>query len=142
MWHTAHWIGDRWDYHDVTTSDNNYDYGPLYIETDGLWRIIAPTLAGPQAYNPGGEVAMWISKDQGSHWKMVKQLTRASVCNNTYVRRPLNADPQFYALWADGNARQRSKSNLYFTDKEGSAVWQLPETMTSEMQKPEKIEKN
>ncbi len=29
------------------------------------WRIIGPTETGPQPFNPGGEIAMWTSRDQG-----------------------------------------------------------------------------
>jgi hypothetical protein len=38
----------------------------------------------------------------------------------------LNAHPDFYLLWADGHARQPSDSCLYFTDRDGSAIWKLP----------------
>ena len=48
------------------TSDNNYDMGSLWVEGDGTWHIIAPTETGPQPYNPGGEIAMWTSRDQGN----------------------------------------------------------------------------
>ncbi|MGZ4965327.1 MAG: BNR-4 repeat-containing protein, partial [Limisphaerales bacterium] len=54
-------------------------------------------------------------------------------------RRPLNAAPEFYALWADGNPRQPSGSHLYFTDKTGSHVWRLPKKMTADMATPEVV---
>ncbi len=123
--------------HDVTTSDNNYDHGSLYLEADGTWRIIAPTATGPQPYNPGGEMVMWISHDQGAHWKKLRQLTHDSPFNHTYARRPLNAQPEFYALWADGHARQPSASQLYFTDRDGTHVWRLPAQIEGETAKPE-----
>jgi hypothetical protein len=125
-WHTARWTGSAWDLHPITTSDNNYDHGSLYIEADGTWRLIAPTDPGPQAYNPGGEMVMWISPDQGQTWKKLKHLTRNSTLNHTYARRPLSAHPDFYALWADGNPRQPSESRLYFTNQKGDHVWRLP----------------
>ncbi|MEK6481789.1 BNR-4 repeat-containing protein [Catalinimonas sp. 4WD22] len=134
-WKIAHWNDNEWLIHDITTSDNNYDMGSLYLEEDGTWRIIAPTETGPQPYNPGGEIAMWTSTDQGKSWKMVKQLTSSSERNHTYARRPVNAHPDFYAIWADGHGRQPSKSVLYFSDQEGN-VFILPEQMDQDMMKP------
>lgn len=137
VWNTARWNGSSWEIHPVTTSDNNYDFGSLYIEEEGLWRIIAPTESGPQPYNPGGEVVMWISRDQGKSWEKAKQLTRDSKRNHTYVRRPLDAHPDFYALWADGDARQPSESCLYFTNRNGDHVWRLPTSMSADFARPE-----
>ena len=138
-WRTAQWTGTQWRIRPVTISDNNYDFGSLYIEPEGTWRIIAPTEPGPQRYNPGGEVALWTSSDEGVAWKKVRQLTRDSARNHTYVRRPVNAHPDFYALWADGNAREPSESSLYFTDREGMAVRRLPTVMTGDFAKPEVV---
>jgi len=134
-WMTARWTGQKWVFNKVTTSDNNYDMGSIYLEESGIWRIIAPTEVGPQPYNPGGEVAMWVSEDFGESWRQEGQLTRESQYNHSYVRRPLNPHPDFYGIWADGHGRQPSKSNLYFTDREGN-VFQLPEKMNQEMEKP------
>ncbi|MEQ9437411.1 MAG: BNR-4 repeat-containing protein [Cyclobacteriaceae bacterium] len=134
-WKTAHWNGNEWLIQDITTSDNNYDMGSLYLEEDGIWRIIAPTETGPQPYNPGGEIAMWTSKDEGKSWTKEKQLTSGSERNHTYARRPVNAHPDFYAIWADGHGRQPSKSVLYFSDKAGN-VYILPEKMDQGMVKP------
>ncbi len=136
-WKTTRWTGQAWETRLVTTSDNNYDHGSLYIEPDGAWRIIAPTEPGPQRFNPGGEMVMWLSRDQGEHWTRVKQLTRGSKFNHTYARRPLDAQPGFYAIWADGHARQPSTSSLYFTDRDGTHVWRLPAEMTGETAEPE-----
>jgi hypothetical protein len=139
QWRTAHWSGSAWDIRDVTRSDNNYDSGSLYIESDSAWRVIGPTETGPQAYNPGGEMAMWLSRDEGVTWTKERQLTSDSAYNHTYARRPLNANPGFYAFWADGNARKPSDSRLYFCDKEGK-VYRLPETMESDFAKPIPVE--
>ncbi len=138
-WTLARWTGERWVFHEVTTSNSNYDMGSLYIEEDGTWRIIGPTESGPQPYNPGGEVAMWTSLDEGATWTKVRQLTRNSPRNHTYVRRPLNAHPDFYALWADGHARQPSESYLYFCDRDGN-VRRLPREMDQEFVEPELVE--
>ncbi|HRH99150.1 MAG TPA: BNR-4 repeat-containing protein [Prosthecobacter sp.] len=136
-WKTTRWTGSGWQVRPFTTSDNNYDHGSLYIEDDGTWRIIAPTETGPQAGNPGGEMVMWTSSNEGATWTKVKQLTHDSVCNHTYARRPLHAHPAFYALWADGHGREPSMSSLYFTDREGTQVWRLPTMMDADSAKPE-----
>ncbi len=136
-WYTARWTGSRWEIRPFTTSDHNYDFGSLYIEPDGAWRIIAPTEPGPQRYSTGGEMVMWISRDQGQTWKKLRQLTSDSPFNHTYARRPVNAHPDFYALWADGHAKQPSDSSLYFTDKAGTHVWRLPPLMKDESERPQ-----
>src|SRR5690348_18188085 len=43
-----------------------------------LWRIIGPTASGAQPYNPGGEVEMWISSDEGVTWSKAGALTANS----------------------------------------------------------------
>ncbi len=136
IWQTARWTGSAWEIQGTIRSDNNYDMGSLYIEPDGTWRLIAPTQTGPQPYNPGGEIAMWTSGDRGRTWRLLRQLTRDSKYNHTYVRRPLNAHPDFYALWADGHARQPSDSRLYFTNREGDHVWRLPTAMDGPAAQP------
>lgn len=82
---------------------------------------------------------MWTSRDEGKTWSKVKQLTRHSRFNHTYARRPVNAHPDFYALWADGDARQPSESHLYFTNRSGDHVWRLPPVMKDEFARPEII---
>ncbi len=135
-WTTARWNGDAWEIRPGFTSDNNYDMGSLYLEADGVWRVIGPTETGPQPYNPGGEVAMWVSREKGKHWTKVRQLTEKSACNHTYVRRPVDAHPDFYAIWADGHGRKPSESSLYFCDIEGN-VRLLPRVMSGDFAKPE-----
>lgn len=136
VWRTARWTGSEWQIRTMTESDHSYDFGSLYIEDDGTWRVIAPTDAGPQPYGTGGEMVMWTSQDLGAHWKRLKTLTRNSPRNHTYARKPVNAHPDFYALWADGNAWEPSESSLYFTDRAGSAVWRLPDRMDAFAQAP------
>lgn len=135
-WYTAHWLGDQWRIRPFATSDHNYDYGPLYVEEDG-WRVIAPTEPGPQPHGTGGDMVLWTSDDEGASWRRVKQLTAGGEFNHAYARRPVDAHPQFYALWADGNPHEKSESRLYFTDRDGSGVWRLPATMTEEFAAPE-----
>lgn len=139
-WTTARWTGREWQFRKMTESGNNYDHGSLYTEADGAWRVIAPTEPGPQAGNPGGEMAMWLTRDEGATWTKIRQLTKNSERNHTYARRPLDADPAFYAFWADGDGRKPSISMIYFTDREGSHVWRLPRKMDGDSAKPETIE--
>lgn len=140
MWTVARWTGEEWQILPSNIiSDNNYDTGSLYVESDTQWRIIGPTEVGPQPYNPGGEVAMWLTEDEGKSWTMVKQMTKNSSYNHTYVRRPVNANPQFYGFWADGHGREPSISRLYFCNQKGD-VFRLPFDMEGDMAKPELIE--
>ena len=74
---------------------------------------------------------MWCSDDAGVHWELVQQLTENSPRNHNYARRPVNAHPDFYALWADGHGRQPSKSLLYYCTK-GGKVNTLPEQMSED----------
>lgn len=136
-WHTAHWNGKSWEIRPFTTSGNNYDLGSLYIDKR-KWVVIAPTSMGPQEYNTGGEMVRWESKNKGKTWKKVKELTKNSVHNHSFARRPVNVHPDFVALWSDGNGREPSNSRLYFTDEKGN-VYRLPENVDSPFVKPERI---
>jgi hypothetical protein len=138
-WKTARWTGREWERRVLTTSDHNYDHGSLYVEGPGQWRVIAPTEPGPQVGTTGGEMAVWTTGDAGKNWKRHALLTRNSPRNHTYARRPHLANPQFYALWADGNTLKPSESFLYFTDRAGTKVWRLPERMSGDFAQPEII---
>jgi hypothetical protein len=126
---------NKWESNVVTTSDSNYDMGSVYVESDKVLKVIGPTVDGPQAYNPGGEVAMWLSSDGGKSWEKEKQLTQNSEMNHSYVRKPSDAKPDFYGIWADGHGRKPSESNLYFTNKKGD-VYRLPRHSTDAMITP------
>ena len=138
-WRIVRWDGSRWvERFTGICSGNNYDFGPLYIESANTWRIIGPTQLGPQPYNPGGEMGSWISNDRGATWTMTRQMTTNSTMNHTFVRRPVNAQPDFYGFWADGHGRQPSTSSLYFCNREGD-VFRLPQQMVGDFAKPERI---
>lgn len=128
---------NAWEHSIVTTSDNNYDMGSIYFESPTEIKVIAPAIQGPQKYNPGGEVAIWASQDGGKSWQLERQLTKDSPRNHTYVRRPINAHPDFYAIWADGHGRQPSVSYLYFSNKSGT-TFRLPRTMPEAEAVPER----
>jgi hypothetical protein len=133
-WNLAHWTGAEWTFSEITTSDNNYDMGSIYLEDNGTWRVIGPTEPGPQAYNTGGEMAMWTSKDKGKSWKKVKSLTSNSMKNHSYARKSVEPHPDFYAFWADGHGREPSGSSLYIATKKGK-VFQLPPAMAQDFMK-------
>ena len=134
-WTLYRWRNKTWEHNVVTTSDSNYDMGSIYVESDKVLKVIGPTVDGPQAYNPGGEVAMWLSKDAGKTWTKEKQMTKNSEMNHSYVRKPSHARPDFYGIWADGHGRKPSESNLYFTNEKGD-VFKLPRHSTDAMITP------
>jgi len=125
-----------WKNSKITTSGNNYDTGSIYTGKDKSWIVAGPTIIGAQPYNPGGEIALWISHDQGLSWTMKKQLTWNSPRNHNYLRRPLNVNPEFFGIWADGHGRQPSESYLYFTNEKGE-VFRLPREFSEPLVKPE-----
>jgi len=135
QWYTAYWTGKQWEINPITDSDNNYDFGSIYVEDNNVWRIIGTDGKGPQEYNTGGEVSMWVSKDSGRTWVKERQLTQNSELNHCYPRKPVNAHPDFYAIWATGHGRKKSESTLYFCNKKGD-VFELPRLMDGETAKP------
>jgi hypothetical protein len=134
-WTLAHWKHGAWQFREFAPATHNYDMGSLYFEPDGSWRIIAPTEPGPQYWGAGGEMAMWTSHDQGASWSRTRRLTADSPRNHGYARRPLKANPDFYAFWADGNPDSLSISRLYFTNRAGE-VRILPDKMENEFETP------
>lgn len=143
-WKTARWTGFSWEIlprendetGNIIVSDSNYDTGCLHVDGDGRWRTIGPSGTGPQPYNPGGEMEVWISGNQGQSWNKERTVTKKSKYNHTYARRPVNAHPDFMAFWADGNPRKRSQSRLYFCNADGSKASQLPFKMKGQVEKP------
>lgn len=138
-WRILRWTGAAWeDRFTGIATDSNYDVGALYIEGDTQWRLIGPTRTGPQPFNPGGEIEMWLSRDAGASWTKVRSMTRDSEFNHTYVRRPVNAHPDFYGFGADGHGRRPSISRLYFCNRDGD-VFRLPWTMDGDTAAPEPV---
>ena len=135
-WTIAHWTGETWEFSDVTTANHNYTTAALYLEGD-TWRIIGPSEPGPQPIGAGGEIAIWRSSDRGKSWTKVRDVTRGSAFNHNYVRRPVNAHPEFYAFWADGNPDVFSPSCLYFCSEQGDKVFRLPYHMDGDEARPD-----
>jgi hypothetical protein len=138
LWRITRWNGEEWETHVVCRSDHNYDLGGLYI-MDDRWIIIGPTGVGPQAWHTGGEVEIWESRDEGRHWKKIRQVTVNSERNHKYVRRPVNARDPFFAFWADGDSSQPSVSKLYFGESSGERYWELPYEMEGDYAEPREI---
>ena len=133
-WVLIRWTGKNWVFSKVCSSTHNYDMGSLYIDGPD-WRIIGPTMAGPQPMGTGGEMVMWQSADNGQTWNMTKQLTASGSRNHSYARRPSLMHPGFIAFWADGNADSLSVSRLYFSDVKGT-VYGLPYDMKGAYARP------
>lgn len=137
-WIIIYLENNQWQFRKVCESTHNYDMGSVYIKGDN-WEIIGPTEPGPQRYGTGGEMALWVSNNGGKTWSRKRQITHNSLRNHAYARRPLNAHPDFYAFWADGHADQMSESHLYFTNKKGNKVWQLPYQMNKDLAAPTRV---
>ncbi len=137
-WIIINWKDQKWNFHKVCQSTHNFDRGSLYIE-DNTWKIIGPTEPGPQKHGTGGEVALWISTDEGTTWVKKLDITSNSTNNNSFVRQPLNPHKDFYALWTDGNADELSKSYLFFTSEQCNKVWILPYEMKKEFERPIRV---
>ena len=135
-WTVARWSGKEWQDQNITRANHNYSTGLLSCEGNGEWRIVGPTGPGPQPIGSGGEVALWRSRDNGATWRRQREVTRRSAVNHNYVRRVMHAHPDFYAFWADGHPETFSPSNLYFMNKAGSRVWQLPDKMETAFAEP------
>ena len=137
-WVVFHWTRKQWERHKVCESTHNYDMGSIYVRGKE-WVIVGPTEAGPQKWGTGGEMVLWRSKDEGKSWIKVRNVTKNSLFNHSYARRPVNAHDDFYAFWADGDADRMSESKLYFTNRKGNKVWLLPYDMDTEFATPVQI---
>jgi hypothetical protein len=135
----THFDGNKWNTHSVTPTDHNYDMGSLFVEGE-VWKIIAPTGAGPQAGHTGGEMVLWISRNAGQSWELEQQITDHSTLNHAYARRPLNASDPFYTFWADGDPTAFSSSSLFFCDSSGKQVFQLPRNIEGSWGEAVKLE--
>jgi hypothetical protein len=137
-WFVVRWKENKWEFNKVCESTHNFDRGALHIEGTE-WKIIGPTEPGPQKYGTGGEIALWESSNDGADWHKLKNVTENSINNNSFVQHPVNAHKDFFALWADGDADEFSKSYLYFTNEACDKVWVLPYDMKDDFQKPVRI---
>ena len=140
-WEVLHHKNGRWNVHEVTHSTHNYDTGPLWVERDGTWRIAGPTERGPQRWGGGGEIAVWVSRDEGMNWTKERDVTLGSPRNHSYVRDVVNAerDSPFAMLWADGHADKLSVSRIYFANRDGTLVRRLPYQMDGDFATPETV---
>ena len=135
-WRTARWTGKAWEIRDVTTSDHNYDFGSLWIDGP-RWRVLGTTDPGPQPNGNGGEIVLWESSDRGVTWTRARAVTKGSALNHHYPRRVVWGQPDFAAIWADGNPLEPSASSLYICDLDGLKVRRLPASMSDYTAAPE-----
>src|SRR5690606_18269988 len=119
-------------------STHNYDLGSLHVLED-RWLIAGPTGTGPQPWGAGGEVEIWESRDEGKNWTKIREVTKNSERNHTFVRRPENTRDPFFAFWADGNTEEPSESVLYFGESSGERYWALPAEMEGEFAVPQEV---
>ena len=134
-WCITKWDGIEWQTYVVCESDHNYDMGSLYISKEN-WKIVGPTENGQQSWGVGGELALWVSINNGKTWNKEKELTKNSTHSHSYVRRPLNYKAPFCYFWASGHSHNFSKSELYFGDFDGN-IWKLPYVMENDYEKAE-----
>lgn len=132
------WKANKWLFSKVASVDHNFDMGPIFISKDE-WRIIAPTGVGVQKNVTGGEMELWVSKNEGADWEKSHELTKNSIRNNSYPRRPMYADKDFFAYWVDGDAENISQSILYFTNEKCDKIWVLPYNMKKDSERPVRI---
>jgi hypothetical protein len=137
-WTLARWDGKAWRFSKITDVDHNYDYGNLHVESDGTLLAVGATEPGPSRDWCGGEISLWISKDNGDTWVRDRKLTADSSRNHTFPRIPINAHPDFFAVWADGNPEKVSDSHLYFARRDATA-FRLPAEMTEATARPQAL---
>jgi hypothetical protein len=139
-WIIVHRQDNKWIFTTVCQLFSNYDMGSIYIKGKE-WRIIGSTEPGTIKYAMGGEMAVWISYDEGNSWKKSFDITTQSSKNNSFARRPVNANKMFYSFWTDGDPEKQSECRLYFTDESCKKVWVLPYDMTKDQEKPKRLRK-
>jgi hypothetical protein len=135
-WTLARWDDKAWRFSKIAGVDHNYDYGNLHIEPDGTLVAVGAVESGPSPDWCGGEISLWISRDDGATWSRERHLTGGSGRNHSFPRIPLGAQADFFAVWADGNPEKESDSHLYFARRDG-AVFRLPPEMTEATARPE-----
>lgn len=136
-WCISKWNGNRWQTHVVTNSDHNYDTGSLFV-SENSWKIVGPTISGPQKWGVGGELAIWESTDKGENWNRALVITDKSKLSHSYVRRPSAFQAPFCFFWSNGHSHDFSRSDLYFGNFNGE-IWKLPYYMKSDFEKPIRV---
>ena len=111
--------------HDKGGVDDPHDNPSIAIDEYGhIWVFVS---------------AVWLSEDAGMNWRKTRDVTANSPRNHSYARRPVQAHPDFYAFWADGNPDEPSDSRLYFSNRDGDIVRMLPAEMTEDFATPVRI---
>lgn len=121
----AYFKDDSWNFKTISETDHNYNMGTIYVNEDS-WKIAVPTKAGPQKGSPGGEIELWVSKNEGSSWNSEGVINYDDPFNHNYVRRVVNANSEFAFFWSSGHGFKPSESKLYFSDINGKNTISMP----------------
>ena len=119
---------------------------PRWIEGQGFLFLFTKYTKGRELYfstSPDGRT--WTPDRKfagmGGHYQTSHQIgKRVITAFNMHpggnVDKRMNPHPDFYAFWADGNPDKFSKSVLYFANRAGDRVWQLPYDMEGDFAEP------
>lgn len=138
-WKIAIWNGVSWTMNSITQSDSLQEFGSLYIDSDGVWRMIGGDGISESGDVVGGLINLWTSSDCGVTWKRCKRLSTRTGVNSYTTRKPVNAEDDFYALWTDSQDVPQKSSNLYMSNSSGE-VFQLPRRMDEDWVNVEDIQ--
>lgn len=122
----AFYKNDTWEFKGIAPTDHNYNSGNLLVDKDGIWRIVAPTQSKNKAYTTGGTINLWTSDDMGETWIKKRQIYTGSNLNDNFVKKSVNAHEDFNFFWANGSGVDFSRSNLFYSNFDGSEVKRMP----------------
>jgi hypothetical protein len=114
-WYTARWFR-QWYMTGLIMSDHIEDSGCLLIDERMNWTLPATTDPGLRPNVPGGDVVMWLSRDQGRSWYR-KTLTEGRHCWSLVRPRRSNAELAF--LWLGAELDDFNGASVYYSDESG-----------------------
>ncbi len=136
IWYTSRWAIREWETTGTVRTDSDFDGGCILGEKN-IWHMVLPSIAEPQISTSGGSLVRWKTEDQGRSW-YPQQLSFDPAVNHNWVRRVVEAAPELWFLWSDGNSRRPGESRIWLGDRAGNALV-LPTAMTADFQKPELV---
>lgn len=116
----GHFNGKHWSWSPICAVDHNYDHGSLWVQSETDIEIVFPSGPGSQPFTTGGDLFRWTSNDGGQTWQSHLIPNKEAAGQQTYVRKVLNAHPDFHCLWASADALEPSPVRLHFADKQGN----------------------
>lgn len=120
-WYTARWFR-QWYTTGLIMSDHIGDSGCLLIDERMNWTLLATTDPGLCEGMAGGDVVMWLSRDQGRSWYR-GTLTEKRHCWG--IRRAWPASAEMTAMWLGADIDDFQGATIYYSDDSGS-VRKLP----------------